>query len=476
MIVSITGRRHRLSIRYFRSIIMGERYHFIGIGGIGMSGIARLLLGAGCRVSGSDAKENAMTKLLAKQGARVFIGHDARNVPDADYVVYSSAVKEDNPEIREARRRGIPVIQRAEALAQLMRDKKVICIAGSHGKTTTTSLAAHMLLEAGLSPTVVIGGNLKNIDANAAAGAGEFFCAEADESDGSFLHYSPLYSVITNIDREHLDHYRTFDAVIAAYGEFMNRRRPEGCLFCCGDDENLVRLCRSSKRRHVLFGFGEACGMTARNIRIEGLSSVFDCVYEGAPAGSFHLSAGGLHNISNALAVIALGIELKIDAGTIGRALATFQGAGRRLDIKWHDKDCMIIDDYAHHPTEIRATLAAVRHLSCKRLVAVFQPHRYSRTKLLLDDFARCFGDADRVVLTDIYPASEPPVPGVDAGLVASAIRGYAPDKPVDVVPKHELMGYVRRIITSGDIVLMLGAGDITRISDELAVELSRTL
>jgi UDP-N-acetylmuramate--alanine ligase len=453
---------------------MIKHYHFIGIGGIGMSGIAQLLIARGDKVSGSDVKESAMTGLLTQQGAHIFIGHDGKNVSGADFVVYSSAIKEDNPEIREARTRGIVILKRAQALAVLMQDKKVICVTGSHGKTTTTSLVSHMLLEAKLSPTVAIGGNFKNINTNAAAGAGDYFVAEADESDGSFLYYSPLYSIITNTDREHLDYYKTFDAVIAAYKEFMGRTDPAGCLFCCGDDEQLVRLCGSHKGRRILFGLSESCDIHARNIRIEGLSSVFDCVYKGSAAGTFHLSIGGLHNISNSLGAVALGFELGIDRAVIAHALATYKGAGRRLDIKWHDKDFMVIDDYAHHPTEISATLAAVRHLSCKRLIAVFQPHRYSRTQLLLDDFARCFDAADRVVLTDIYAASEEPIPGVNSGLMADAIKAHTPGKQVDVVPKNQLMEYVRRIMAPGDIVLMLGAGDITRISEGLASELSR--
>ena len=237
-----------------------------------------------------------------------------------------------------------------------------------------------------------------------------------------------------------------------------------------------MRLCQQYGARHVLFGLNEACDISARNIRIEGLSSVFDCVYKGATQGSFALSAGGLHNISNALGVIALGLELGISNDIIGRALSTFKGAGRRMDVKWHDKYHMVIDDYAHHPTEIRATLAAVRNLSCKRLIAVFQPHRYSRTRLLLEDFARCFDSADRVIITDIYAASEKPIPGIDSGCVAAAVKRHSPEKQVDVIPKDALRAYVRQAMEPGDIVLMLGAGDITRISDELAKELSRSV
>jgi UDP-N-acetylmuramate--alanine ligase len=455
---------------------MAKHYHFIGIGGIGMSGIAQLLLTRGEKVSGSDVKESAMTRSLEEQGAKVFIGHSAANVAGADIVVYSSAIKEDNPEMREAKSRGIRIVKRAQALAGLMHDKKVICVTGSHGKTTTTSLVSHMLLEAGLSPTVAIGGNFKNINSNAAAGEGDYFVAEADESDGSFLYYSPLYSIITNIDREHLDHYKTFDSIIAAYREFMERTDPAGCLFCCGDDENLARLCGNYPGRRVMFGLKEHCDIHSRNIRVDGLSSIFDCVFRNKPAGTFRLSIGGMHNVSNAMAVIALGLELGIDRTVIEKALATYKGAGRRLDIKWQDRDLTVIDDYAHHPTEIKATLSAVRNLPCKRLIAVFQPHRYSRTKLLLDDFAGCFDAADQVILTDIYAASEQPIPGIDAQCVLDAIKKHDPHKEVVAIPRDGLFKYVISRIAPGDIVLMLGAGDITRTSDELASHLSNKI
>jgi UDP-N-acetylmuramate--alanine ligase len=455
---------------------MVKHYHFIGIGGIGMSGIAQLLITRGQKVSGSDVKESSMTRSLAKQGAKVFIGHQGINVAGAEIVVYSSAIKEDNPEMLEAKSKGIQIVKRAQALASLMEDKKVICVAGSHGKTTTTSLVSHMLLEAGMSPTVAIGGNFKNINTNASAGDGDYFVAEADESDGSFLYYSPLYSIITNIDREHLDHYKTFDAVIDAYKEFMARTDPGGCLFCCGDDENLARLCETYSGRHVLFGLKENCDIHSRNIRINGLSSVFDCVFKNKPVGTFNLSIGGMHNISNALSVIALGLELGIERRIIEKALATYKGAGRRLDIKWQDKDFTVIDDYAHHPTEIKATLSAVRNLPCKRLIAVFQPHRFSRTKLLLEDFSSCFDTADQVILTDIYAASEQPIPGIDSQCICDAVKKHAHGKNVVVIPRDELLKYVSSCMAPGDIVLVLGAGDITRISDELASHLSNKI
>ncbi|MCU0650815.1 MAG: UDP-N-acetylmuramate--L-alanine ligase [Candidatus Omnitrophica bacterium] len=448
---------------------MNKHYHFIGIGGIGMSGIAGLLLSRGQKVSGSDIKESPSTRSLAQLGARIFIGHAASNIQGADVIVYSSAIKEDNPEMRAARAAGIPVHKRAQALAGLMQDKKVICVAGSHGKTTTTSLVSHILIEAGLSPTLAIGGNFKNINTNAALGKGDHFVAEADESDGSFLYYSPFYSIITNIDREHLDHYKTFEAVVAAYKEFMGRTDTRGCLIACGDDANLARLCAGFSGRRLMFGLGKCNDVYAQDIELNGLRSSFECVFKGEKIGRFELSLAGTHNVSNALSAVALSEELKIDRQITKKALATYKGAGRRMDLKWQSDNFTVIDDYAHHPTEIKATISAVRSLPCKRLVVVFQPHRYTRTALLLEDFAGSFNSADKIILTDIYAASEEPLPGVDSAGVAAAIKKLSGDKDVTVVARKELFAYVRDSMAPGDIILTLGAGDITRISDELA-------
>ncbi|MFA5411007.1 MAG: UDP-N-acetylmuramate--L-alanine ligase [Candidatus Omnitrophota bacterium] len=453
---------------------MNKHYHLIGIGGIGMSGIAKLLLRSGLRVSGSDIKESGITEELAALGARVFIGHHPLNIEGADLIVYSSAVKEDNPEIREAKNKGIPLIKRAQALAELMKDKTVITVTGSHGKTTTTSLASCLLLEAGLSPSVAIGGILKNIDTNASLGNGNFFIAEADESDGSFLYYRPRYSIITNIDREHLDYYKDFANELKAFGEFLNNTESGGCVFCSSDDNNLKELLRGYKNRRVLFGLKEGADIIARNIQSKGLNSEFDCFFKGKFIERFNLALGGEHNISNALSVIALGLELGIDLAVTKKILRDYQGARRRLEVKFENGEYQLIDDYAHHPTEIKATLSAIGNLKFKRLIAVFQPHRYTRTKLLSDEFAKCFDAADYLVITDIYPAGEPAEEGVSAKLIYDKIRQNSPGKEAHYLAKEEITGHILGILKPGDLIITLGAGDITKISDELAEELKR--
>lgn len=433
-----------------------------------MSAIAWLLLRRGIKVSGSDVKENKLINELRNLGVNVFIGHASSNIEGADLVVYSTAIKEDNPELKEARRRQIPVLQRAQALAELMKDKTVITVTGSHGKTTTTSLASLVLLEAGLNPSIAVGGILKNIENNACFGDGKFFVAEADESDGSFLRYHPDYSLITNIDREHLDYYKDFDSELSAFKEFMSRTAKGGCLFCCYDDANLRNLLKEYKNRYITFGLTPESDIYADKIDLKWLNSGFDCFYRNKFVDRFSLALGGVHNISNSLAVIALGIELGINTVVIKKALASFKGARRRIDIKFNDNRYLLIDDYAHHPTEIKATLAAVRSLK-NRIIAIFQPHRYTRTKLLLDDFAQAFKLADEVVITDIYPASEPPIEGISGRVVQEKIKEYFPEKEAIFLPKEEIAQYILKHIRPDDLVLTLGAGDIVKIGDELA-------
>ena len=439
-----------------------------------MSAIAHLLLSKGERVSGSDLKENRITHALAQKGARIFIGHHTQNLIDADTVVYSSAIKEDNPELAAARAQGKRVLQRAQALAELMEGKVAITVTGSHGKTTTSSLTAHLLREAGFSPSLAIGGIFKNLGLNASQGKGGFFVAEADESDGSFLYYRPRYSIITNIDREHLDYYGTFENALEAYRTFMGQTQDSGCLFCCRDDPNIMRLLKGVKARHVLFGLHDDADIYPARIEFTGLSSDFDCMYRDKLLARFRLALGGLHNISNALSVAALGLELGIGVETIASVFASYQGAGRRLDVKFRSPEVTVIDDYAHHPTEIKATLAAVRLMRPRRLIAVFQPHRYSRTKLLLDEFGQSFAGADRVVVTDIYPAGEAPLPGVTAQALAEAIKRHFPDTPVDCLAKEAVADAIVALIEPGDCAVMLGAGDITRISDAVAERLKK--
>jgi len=437
-----------------------------------MSGIAQILLQSGIKVSGSDLKENIITAELKRCGAQIFIGHDSENINGADLVIYSSAIKEDNPEMTGARNKGIPIIKRAQALAELMKEKVVITVTGSHGKTTTTSLTSFLLLEAGLNPSVAIGGILRNINTNAYFGNGKFFVAEADESDGSFLYYQPKYSIITNIDREHLDYYKDFDKEVDAFREFLGRTQENGCVFGCNDDPVIKKLLQGYKNRYVLFGLEKSAQIYPGNIKLNNLTSEFDCFKSGKSLGRFHLALGGLHNISNALSVIALGLELGVGLEVIKSTLANYKGAKRRLETKFDARGILVVDDYAHHPTEIRATLAAAKNLKKERIIAVFQPHRYSRTKLLLDEFGASFDSADYVIITDIYPASEPPIEGLSGRSVHDKIKEYASGKTVKFLPKAEIIEHVLKIIKPNDLVITLGAGDIVRVSDELAERL----
>ena len=447
--------------------------HFIGIGGIGMSGIAQIVLRNGIKVSGSDLKETSITSKLMGIGAQVFIGHSCENVRGADLVVFSSAIKEENPEFMEARRLNIPLVRRAEILAKLMADKTVIAVTGSHGKTTTTSLAACLLIEAGFSPTAAIGGILKGFDTNAYIGDGKFFVAEADESDGSFLCYNPKYSIITNIDREHLDYYKNFENEVHAFKSFIDRTQDGGCIFCCGDDINLRRILKGYKNKYLLFGMNDGCDIYADNILMKELGSEFDCYYKSKLLGRFKLSLSGRHNISNSLGVIGLGMELGLSFNTMKSALFSCHGSARRMEVKFRSKDFTLVDDYAHHPTEIRATLNAAKNMISNRIIAVFQPHRYTRTKLLLNDFASCFDMADGVIITDIYAASESPLEGVSAQAVCEKIKDNSPEKYLRYVPKMDLIPQIMESIKPGDLIITLGAGDITRVCDGLAKELA---
>jgi len=433
-----------------------------------MSSIARILLAKGAKVSGSDLKETKILEELRRLGTDIYLGHAPSNIKGASLVVYSSAVGLDNPEIVEAKESQIPVIKRAQMLAQLMQEKKVVTVTGAHGKTTTASLISHLLLEAGFSPTVAVGGILRNLNSNAYLGEGDFFVAEADESDGSFLYYHPDYSVITNLDYEHLDYYQSFTNLLEAFRKFLDNTKDGGCLFCCGDDTNLKQIVDDYKKRYLLYGLSEDNYIYPRDIEFNGLSSSFACFYEHKLVDRFTLSLGGRHNIVNVLAVIGLGLELGIDLGKIKKAVSTFKGARRRLEIKLDTDGLLVIDDYAHHPTEIRATLAALKNLNRKRTVAVFQPHRYTRTKLLLDEFGKCFSDVDTLIITDIYPAGEKPIENITAYSIVDCVRNNGGTQ-VSYLPKENLVEYLLKTTRPGDLLVTLGAGDITEISDELA-------
>jgi UDP-N-acetylmuramate--alanine ligase len=445
------------------------RYHFIGIGGIGMSAIAHLLLAQGENVSGSDELDSSIIFGLRAEGARVDIGHSAANVKDVDAVVYSSAIRRDNPELQAAREKGLPLLKRAQALAQMMEGKETITVTGSHGKTTTTALVSHLLLRAGLRPTVVAGGIVRNIGTNARFGDGIFLVAEADESDGSFLYYHPRFSLVTNVDNEHLDYYKDFPNLVRAYSQFIYQTRQDGCLIACYDDPVLREILSGYPYPYLSYGLQEGAQISARGVRFTGLRASFEGIFNGASIGEFEVALGGEHNVVNSLAVIALAIKLNIDLAVVKEALVSFQGAARRLEVKFERGGLIVIDDYGHHPTEIRATLAAAKRLPHQRLIVIFQPHRYSRTRLLFNQFAQSFAEVDQLMITDIYAASEPAEEGVTAESLVTAVRAQQTRTKVKYLPKTEIVSEVLKIAQPGDIIVTLGAGDITKISDELA-------
>jgi len=447
---------------------MSRHVHFIGIGGIGVSGIAQLALKHGDLVSGSDIKESAITSKLAAMGARVFIGHKAENITGADLVVYSSAIRPDNPERAKAERSGIPVMRRAEFLSELMSDKKVITITGAHGKTTTSSLAAKLLMDSGLNPTVAVGGILREDGDNAKFGESDYFVAEADESDGTFLCYRPAYSIITNIDYEHMDFYRTTENLLRSFYTFVNQTEKNGCVFYCFEDEPLKSIVKSSPVKAISFGYSPDADFSAQGIRLAQCRLRFTVLRKGLELGELDMALMGRHNVLNALAVVALGTELGLDFSKIQKALAGFKGVLRRFQVKYEDADVFIVDDYAHHPTEICATIEAAKVCPRSRLVVVFQPHRYSRTKLLMDKFAGCFAKSDYLMVTDIYAADEEDTAGVSAMDIVDNVR-HNSGTCADYVPKDEIVDRLKSQMQPGTMVLFLGAGDITKISDEFA-------
>ncbi len=439
-----------------------------------MSGIATLLLKEGFRVSGSDIKASPLTDNLAQLGAKIFIGHRKENLQTSvEVVVFSSAVKEDNPELREAKTRKIPIYRRAEMLALLMEGKKIITVTGAHGKTTTTALIAFILSETGLKPTVAMGGLIKNFSMNAWLGEGDYFLAEADESDGSFLNFQSQISIITNIDKEHLDYYGSFDHLLDSFAKFIERLKPDGLLIIQNGDKNLLSLAGKSGKRFKTYGLSKKADIWADNIKILDLACEFDCFLGPKKIGRVYLPLAGAHNILNCLASILLGLELGIDFKKIAGAIANYQGTKRRLDIKFKDNHIMIVDDYAHHPTEIKATLNAIKeniatNNSYKNILAVFQPHRYSRTKLLLEQFGRCFDLADLLVITDIYAASEEPILGIDSSVLYQQIREVRGNN-VFYLERENIIKHLLSRLSGSDVVVFLGAGDITKLADEFS-------
>ncbi len=447
------------------------KVHFVGIGGIGMSGIAELLLNLGYRVSGSDLKESDVTRRLAGLGGEISIGHSEGNVAqDVDVVVTSSAVRRGtNPEALVARARGIPVIPRAEMLAELMRLKEGVAIAGSHGKTTTTSLIATVVAHAGLDPTAVVGGKLNAFGSNARLGTGQLMVVEADESDGSFLRLSPTVAVITNVDPEHLDHYGTVEALQQAFVDFADRVPFYGLVVLCLDHPVVQHLIPRLSKRHVTYGLSPQADWRAEDIKLGPFSAGFEVLKRGQRLGRVELKMVGAHNVLNALATCAVADELGIDFALTREALGLFAGVQRRFTVRGEAGGVTVVDDYGHHPAEIRATLAGARaSFPHQRIVAVFQPHRYTRTRDLLGDFATCFHDAEVVFLSEIYAAGEEPIHGTSGQRLLEAVQACGHRDASFCGDRHALAQAVHARLRTGDLVLTLGAGDITHLGEEL--------
>ncbi len=448
-----------------------QRIHLVGIGGIGMSGIAEVLLTLGYSVSGSDTRPSTITERLQDLGATVFESHKAENVQGAHVVVISSAVKADNPEVIEAHKQKVPVIPRAEMLAELMRLKYGIAVAGAHGKTTTTSMVASILAAAHLDPTFVIGGKVNQAGTTARVGRGEYFVVEADESDRSFLMFDPVVAVVTTIDREHLDQYSSLEDIQSAFLQFVNHIPFYGSAILCLDEPNVQAIIPSVKRPILTYGTSSQADLVISDIEMVGLGSQFRLTYKGDDLGMFQLPhPPGIHNVRNAAAAAAVALYLNVATDLIKEGLAKFGGVGRRFDIKGVVNDIVVIDDYGHHPVEIRATLEAARGCKFNRLLVLFQPHRYTRTQHLWDDFSRAFNQADVLVLTDIYAASEAPIPGITSEALANSIRDAGHKNVHYFRSMLEGIEFLLREARPADAILTIGAGNVSRASNELMV------
>jgi UDP-N-acetylmuramate--alanine ligase len=448
--------------------------HFVGIGGSGMSGIAEVLLNLGYSVQGSDLKANAVTRALEQLGAKIFIGHAAQNLGKADVVVVSTAVRADNPEVAQAQARRVPVVPRAEMLGELMRFRYSVAVAGTHGKTTTTSLVASVLAEGGLDPTFVIGGRLQSAGSNARLGAGRYLVAEADESDASFMHLQPMIAIVTNIDNDHLaTHDGDFSRLKQSFVDFLHNLPFYGLAVLCADDNEVRSILPAVSRPVITYGTDESADLCAVDIRRDGRRSNYRVHRQGQAPLEITINLPGMHNVRNSLAAVAVGLELGIDTAAIQRALQGFQGIDRRLqflgEIDFGGGHAALVDDYGHHPTEIAATLDAVRQgWPSRRLVLVFQPHRYTRTRDLLDDFGRVLADADVLLVGEVYAAGEAPIAGADGRAICRAVRSRGRVEPVFVENIESLAESLRGLLRDNDVLLTMGAGNVGAVAHEL--------
>jgi UDP-N-acetylmuramate--alanine ligase len=449
--------------RVFKKI---RRIHFVGIGGIGMSGIAEVMLDMGYQVSGSDLRLSGVTQRLASLGAMVVEGHSKGNVGEVDVVVISSAVKEDNPEVLAARERKIPIIRRAEMLAELMRMKYGIAISGTHGKTTTTSMIGLVLSRAGFDPTIIVGGIVKSIGSNAQVGKGEYLVAEADEFDRSFLKLTPTIAVVTTIEAEHLDCYKDLAEIKKAFAEFANKVPFYGSVALCLDEKGVQAILPRIEKRYITYGLSSAADVQAREMAFKGLATEYEAYAKGERLGRVTLKVPGVHHVKNSLAAIVVGMELGVPFKDLAESLSGFSGVYRRFEIKGEKNGVTVVDDYGHHPTEIEATLRAAKEGFGRRVVAVFQPHLFSRTRDFHKEFGSAFYQADVLVVTDVYPAREQPIPGVTGEMVAKAAKEFGHRDVHYVKDKNAVAEFLEDIVKSGDMLITLGAGDVYKIGE----------
>ena len=445
-----------------------KKVHFIGIGGAGMSALAQILLEKGYEVSGSDMKDSAMTGILRDLGAKVFIGHRAENVRGAEAIVVSSAIREENPEVAEAARLGLKRLHRSDVNAFSINNYKGIAVAGAHGKTTTTSMIGVSLDYEGVSPSIIIGGEVDYLGSNAKLGKSEYLVSEADESDGTFLKYYPYIGVVTNIENDHMDHYGTMENIIKAFHQFLSQIRRDGWAVVCADNEHIRNIISDIKCNIATYGIDHEADYMAADIEASSSFTAFDVTHKGENLGRVRLNVPGLHNVLNALACVVTGIVLGMSVSQMAEGLTMFNGAKRRFQTKGRINDIWVVDDYAHHPTEIATTIKAARQTKPKRLVCAFQPHRYSRTQLLQKEYGSCFAGVDLLVLTDVYSAGEDPIPGVDGELLVNEVKRQTGQETVYIQDKKQIAAYLKSIAQPGDLIMTMGAGDIVKCGEEL--------